>query len=143
MDIHALEESEVREFLDGIEKGTITLLPKNDPQDVYAGDVEYEASNGWHIIIFNDANEWDYIDTIKTPDGRTLNFDELQQKMPTISCYEPSDEIAWKRYGIPGYCRFRCKRCGVQLKRMDLRCLPFLCIKCQRKVQPIEKRKVV
>jgi len=127
-----LSEAEVMNFLIAVEDGEISLCPELDPQDVYAGNVPYAASNGWHITIFNDANEWDYIDEIRTPDGREVDFDDLEQ-MPLIRDYSPSDEIAWKKYGIPGYCQHRCQSCGTYLAlTLDgPKCPPFLCESCR------------
>jgi hypothetical protein len=53
-----VSENELMEFLRAIEGGTVVLRPEREPQDVYAGNVPYAASNGWRITIFNDANEW-------------------------------------------------------------------------------------
>jgi len=125
-------EHELACFLWAIEDGSVSLRPEQDPQDVYAGDVKYAASNGWGIVIFNDANEWDYIDSITTSDGRTFAFDALNQ-MPAIRDYEPSAEIAWSRYGIPGYCIFRCTVCGTPIGKEKGGSLspPFLCAGCK------------
>jgi hypothetical protein len=128
-----VSETEVMEVLRAIERGSVLLRPKRDPQDIYAGDVLYTASNGWRITIFNDANEWDYIDHIETSDGRTLDFDAIDQ-MPRVREYEPSEDVAWSRYGIPGYCIFRCTSCGARLTSGPYRA-PFLCSSCQSKPQ--------
>jgi hypothetical protein len=127
----SLTEVEVMGFLKAVENGSVTLRPDYSAQDVYAGNVPYTASNGWHITIFNDVNEWDYIDKIQTPDGNTVDFDVLEQ-MPLVNDYSPSDEIAWTRYRIPGYCQFRCESCGTLLPSEQSR-LPFLCPSCQGK----------
>ncbi len=71
----AISEIEALNFLKAIEDGLISLRSVQDPQEIYAGNVSYTASNGWLITIFNDANEWDYIDQIQSEDGRILNFD--------------------------------------------------------------------
>ena len=112
----ASAEVELGQFLRAVEDGTVSLAPEQEPQDVYAGNVTYIASNGWRIVIFNDANERDYIDSITTSDGRIFDLDALDA-MPTVDTYEPSEEIPWTRYGIPGYCRFRCKACGTRLTK--------------------------
>ena len=96
-----LSEEEILLFLRSIERGEIRLDPTVEPQEVYAGCVEYLASNGWHITVFNDANEWDYIEEIIAADGRGADFAEVSQ-MPGIADYEPSAEIAWSRYRLPG-----------------------------------------
>jgi hypothetical protein len=126
----SLSEAELIEFLKAIEDGSVILHPDDDPQDVYAGNVSYSASNGWRITIFNDCNEWDYVDRVQTADGRSLDFDSIES-MPQAGAYDPTAELAWSRYGIPGYCSFRCKRCGTRLEAMALRCSPFLCESCR------------
>ena len=104
----AATEVELIQFLKAVEDGSVSLTPEQEPQDVYAGNVSYIASNGWRIVVYNDANEWDYIDSITTSDGRIFDYDALDE-MAAVDTYEPSTEIAWTRYGIPGYCRFQCK----------------------------------
>ncbi len=125
-----ITEEELLGFLKGIEDGTVLLQPEYGPQEVYAGDVSYRASNGWQITIFNDCNTWDYIDHVTTADGRSLDFDRIYDNMPKARDYMPSDEVAWRRYGIPGYCLFRCAKCGEFLSH-DLRQSPFLCKPCR------------
>ena len=101
------------------------------PQKVYAGDVPYQTSNGWHITVFNDANEWDYVEEIRTQGGDTLDFDDLD-KTPLISAYVPSDETAWTRiaymdtasFGVPG------AALGSQAGHHGP--IPLLCPSCQR-----------
>jgi hypothetical protein len=126
----AISEAELLEFLRAIEEGTVSLRPEFDPQDIYAGNVPYAASNGWHIRVFNDCNEWDYVDFVTTPDGRSLDFDSIDNDMPLAREYSPSDDVAWRRYGIPGYCIFRCTVCSTELVEMELRKPPFLCRMC-------------
>ena len=128
-----ITEEELLEFLKAIEEGTVHLQPEECiPQDIYAGDVPYTASNGWRITIFNDCNEWDYVEGVITADGRSLDFDSIDAHMPTAREYTPDDQIAWEKYGIPGYCRFRCIRCGATLEDKELRKLPFMCHPCKQ-----------
>jgi hypothetical protein len=127
----SITEQELLQFLKAIEEGAIFLRPESEPQDIYAGNVIYAASNGWQITIFNDCNTWDYVDKVITADGRSLDFDAIDNDMPTVREYLPADEIAWQRYGIPGYCRFRCIHCGADLAHYDLRKAPFLCGSCK------------
>jgi len=127
-------EIELSKFLKAVEVGSVLLIPEQEPQDVYAGNISYLASNGWRIVVFNDANEWDYIDSITTSDGRTFDYDALSE-MPAIDAYEPTAAIAWTRYGIPGYCLFRCKACGTRLTKPKggSNHPPFLWAACQSK----------
>ncbi len=95
-----ITETEIAKFLADIESAKVTLTPSINPSDVYAGDVRYRASNGWEIVVFNDANEWDYIDFIKSCDGRELNFEDLDG-MERIRNYSPPKEVAIALYKIP------------------------------------------
>lgn len=106
-----LSEEEIRQFLGAIEDGLVTITPTAEPQDIDAGDVAYRASNGRRIVVFNDGNEWDYIDSIESDDDRRATFDDIDRRRD-LADYQPSGEVAWSRYRIPGYCRFRCVACG-------------------------------
>ena len=127
-----ITEGELLEFLKAIEEGTIPLQPEECiPQDIYAGNVPYRASNGWRITIFNDCNEWDYVDHVSAPDGRSLSFDEIEDLMAVAREYTPDTEVAWSRYGIPGYMRFRCSSCGVDIAPKALPKAEYLCNQCR------------
>ncbi len=72
-------EAEIFAVLYAIERGEIALEPIDDPREIFAGDVRYRASNGWTLTVFNDCNEWDYLDSVTLPDGRSLNtYDALE-----------------------------------------------------------------
>lgn len=113
-----ISDAEIWEFLRAIESGSVVLTPNGDrePQEIYTANVAYSASNGWRIVVFNDANEWDYIDEIVTADGRRIVHDEIADSFPDIDNYEPSEGISWSRYRIPGHMRFQCALCDLQLK---------------------------
>jgi hypothetical protein len=108
-----IDTEELVSFPQAIERGDVTLVPSCEPQDVYAGPVVYRASNGWEIAVFNDANEWDYIEWVTSADGRCVNYFELDRHARDLANYTPSDDVAWRRYGIPGHMKFRCTQCGV------------------------------
>lgn len=129
-----VSEAEVLIFLRLIESGEVTVTPLHEPQDVYAANVDYTASNGWTLTIFNDCNEWDYIDHLRTADGRECDFEEIFAHMRAADAYRPSEDVAWKRYRIPGYLKFRCTRCGDLLTEKARIRLPFLCANCQPNV---------
>ncbi len=111
----ALTEEECLDFLHRVETGELTLEPVHCAQDVFAGDVEYLASNGWSVVVFNDANEWHYIERIATADGRAVASDEINEKMSRLSHYSPTHEVSWKVYRIPGYCDHRCELCDLDI----------------------------
>lgn len=131
-----ITEEELLEFLKAIEEGTIALQPESIPQDIYAGNVSYRASNGWQITIFNDCNDWDYVDHVIAPDGRSLRFDDIDNFMSIAREYTPDDEVAWSRYGIPGYMRFRCTNCGVDVDPKVLPKAEYLCDRCRGSSPP-------
>jgi hypothetical protein len=126
----AIQEQEIMDFLLRIEGGEIQLTPPHEPQKVYAGNVLYKASNGWEIVIFNDANVWDYIEYLKTDDGREIEYDEMAE-MPRVERYRPTPEVAWEGYRIPGYLTFRCTQCGTLLE--EHRDRSFLCPSCKER----------
>jgi hypothetical protein len=90
------------ELVGAIERGSIILkLVGRPPHEVYAGDVEYRTPGGWKIKVFNDCGDWDYFDSIETPDGRLIDFDELPEE---IRNYRPSDKVRdvayhWEPHG--------------------------------------------
>ena len=124
----AIPETEIREVLSAIEIGTIRLTAVEEPQRVYAGVVEYSATNGWRLAVFNDCNEWDYLEWIEAPDGRRVDYDQLWQSSD-LANYEPEPSVAWERYGMPGNMKFRCTRCGAAFKynKGDV----FICGSCR------------
>ena len=119
----SISDTEIWTFLRQVELGDITLSPEGarEPQTIIAGNVSYTASNGWNIVVFNDANEWDYIDEISTSDGRRITFAEVEEFYPELARYQPTEQISWLRYRIPGHLRTECARCRTLLKRNELR----------------------
>ena len=79
-------ESEVLSVLRQIERGDVTLECRG-PDSGGACHREFVASNGWRFVVFDeDAGYWDYLDHVRSPDGRELRdfeFDgELYNYMP-------------------------------------------------------------
>ena len=126
----AISEAEIRELLTAIECGTVHLTPMQEPQRMYTGIVEYDVDNGWRLAVFNDCNEWDYIEWIEAPDGRRVDYDQLCDASSDLAHYVPSTSVAWDRYYIPGHMKFRCTLCGAVLKRGSRGDL-FQCDSCQ------------
>ena len=126
----SVTEAEVLDFLHSVERGEVSLAPTHEPQEDYAGIVSYKASNGWEITVFNDANEWDYVEQLRTADGRECDYDDIYAHMPQVDAYRPAEEAAWSRYRIPGYLKFRCVRCGQLLRDRSEFQAPFFCHSC-------------
>lgn len=102
-EVNPAHTARLRAFLESVERGEITLVSHGakEPQQVYAGNCWYTASDGTKLVVFNDCNEWDYIDHIEFPDGLRLGFEAISIE------YTPSEEVSWRCYGIPGYLKFR------------------------------------
>lgn len=126
----------VLEFLYAIERGEIALVAEKCPQDVYAGNVGYVAANGWTVVVFNDCNEWDYVESIILSDGTRLCFwdytdgegksldindpkAKLDPQWEQVRSYKPRPALRWIAYHIPGYLNWRCERCGRWKKSTD------------------------
>jgi len=119
---------ELRAFFRAIESGEIRLVAEIEPQEIYAGNVSYRASNGWRVVVFNDANEFDYVDHLVADDGRSIDFEQLEG---SHVAWHPDDDMAWRCLGLPGYCSFRCTTCGARLpsavERGEPVLPPFVC----------------
>lgn len=95
-----LMETDILRVLRAIEAGEVRLTPdgRADPrQDL--GRIGYTTSTGWHLVVFNDAGNWDYLEEITAPDGRSAGFEEMDT-MPQVCTYQPSLEVSREIYGI-------------------------------------------
>ena len=67
--------AELRSVLEAVERREVSLMPEGRTADeIYAGDVSYCVSNGWRLVVFNDCNDWDYLDSAVAPDGRRVEY---------------------------------------------------------------------
>ena len=97
-----ISEDEIRRILEEIERRQIVLKAEQDAEEVFAGVMEFVGSNGWTVWIFNDAMEWDYLDRIQAPDGRSVTFDELAKAGSDLIWYRPDSAVSILRYaGLP------------------------------------------
>lgn len=79
---------EYRQLLNRVISGEVSVKCKGRTWDeVYAGDVNFDMG-GWHVRIFNDCGEIDYTDYIKAPDGRSMDFDKLEDAQADPLRYE-------------------------------------------------------
>jgi hypothetical protein len=127
-DARVIPAEELVAFFRAVETHAVDLVADSDPQDVYAGNVVYRASNGWVLTVFNDANEFDYVDEVVASDGRSADLDHLE----TMGLdWRPEDPLAWQCLGIPGDCLFRCTDCGAVIPDAQQRGRtmrpPFVC----------------
>lgn len=93
--------------LEAIERGDVTIKPTGRTADeTYAGNVVYRASNGWTIVVFNDCNCWDYLNSVAAPDGAEReypsgehpeSYDEIDE---LFLSYSPPDDVIRNIYGF-------------------------------------------
>lgn len=73
-----VSSSEITDLLRKIGKGEIIPKLMNEGhtwEATYAGNVSYVV-DGWEIVIFNDCDSWDYIDSVLSPDGRKGDYSD-------------------------------------------------------------------
>ena len=73
---HGISHAAALDVLRRIATGAITLRlekPEWTWEKVYAGHVTYEA-DGWKIVVFNNCDEFDYIEYMRTPTGQEGDF---------------------------------------------------------------------
>jgi len=116
-----LPADRVLAVLDLIERGQIRVKPLRCPQKIYAGNVVYDASNGWRLTVFNDCNAWDYLDSVVLPDGTEVDFwkhgsdtGDWNDGYEVVRTYEPTEQSAWDRWRIPGYLKKEICDCGAE-----------------------------
>ncbi|HEX7901162.1 MAG TPA: hypothetical protein VF950_25615 [Planctomycetota bacterium] len=90
-------QTELMTLLKAVERGEVTLTTDVDPEALHSGNLTYQAGNGWSIVLFIDALEWDYFESFTAPDGRFID----PQDLPWIRLYAPAPEAQWKAWGIP------------------------------------------
>lgn len=61
----------------------VSLLGNRTWEEAYCGDMVFKMG-AWHVVIFNDCMEVDYIESISGPDGDG-EFDDWYQKDGGIS----------------------------------------------------------
>ena len=81
-----------------VEFGRVILSPLQDPMEVWAGNVTYETNTGWKIVVFNDCNSFDYIDSMTSPGGHTWRCEDLE----FFFQYDPPENVVREVYGIKG-----------------------------------------
>lgn len=98
----------LREVLEAIERGDVTITPAGSTADeIYAGNVTYSASNGWTIVVFNDCNCWDYLESATAPGGERVEYPngfeteaERGDLYELFVSYEPPGDVIRETYGF-------------------------------------------
>lgn len=98
--------------------GKLKITPLVEPQRMYAGDIQYKIDSpysNYGLTVFNDCNEFDYIDSIWSADFTVRVFDWFNTFETNVVKTTLSELDIWKIFQIPGYCKFRCTQCATVL----------------------------
>ena len=107
-----LTPSEVMAQLRAIEDGSVTIVAREDPAEVWAGPCEYDCSNGWLIVVSIDLDTWGYLAHAMAPDGSHWDWedgvpsrgvDADGEDLPWLEpcTYCPPERVEIDIYGIP------------------------------------------
>jgi len=96
--VPSVSEDEVLEVIARVEAGDL-LVTKDCSWDVGALGVKFTTEDGWRIVVFNDAGQWDYIETVEAPDGRFLESPEIDE-MPCVEDYHPATVAIARLWGL-------------------------------------------
>jgi len=99
---HPITSREARDLLEGIERGSITLIctePDLIAERREHVRIPYRSSNGWEVGVYvRYAMKWRYLNDLKAPDGRVTTYSD--GFLPWLLNYEPGPELARLRYGL-------------------------------------------
>ena len=71
-------------------------VPLEPPPDVYCGDVEFDAKDGHKVVVFYDFGEFDYVDSIVTPNGDRFEYPFSEFQGPDgnpVLCWNPTPKV--------------------------------------------------
>lgn len=71
------DRAELRELFAKIRSGDEWLWWTQHPLDAWAGNVDVHTRSGWVVTVFIDGNDWDYVDSVRAPDGREWDSTDL------------------------------------------------------------------
>lgn len=101
-----INDSCIKQLLSQIESGECIITKHLSTTETYGylaahyGNVSYITDNGWLITVFFDCGEWDYIDSITSPEGETIMWEDLSSE---LRYYQPPKQVEQIIYGSPGY----------------------------------------
>ncbi len=64
----------------------------------YCGTWEWRTHSGWVVRVYNDCAEWDYLESITAPDGRSWAFPfghDGPVMTDRLKDWKPTDESGW------------------------------------------------
>lgn len=76
--VQVMSSDEEREVLAALMRVTVDTPARAEfaPDAIctYSGWPSWTTADGWRVVVFNDCGDWDYIDSITAPDGRTWDY---------------------------------------------------------------------
>jgi hypothetical protein len=97
--MNTLPESEALALLKSIESGEVKVTPVNGPPEYFDVYASYTTPCGWSLCVFNDVGEWDYLESIKSPDGREWNYSDVPRGEETpLQAYQCPEDIVGDVY---------------------------------------------
>lgn len=93
-----VSSDEVLELLRKVGNGDVVPNLENPECNwkyVYAGNVHYLV-DGWQVAVFNDCDDWDYIDSVVHPDGREGEYEDwfgLEDEEGDRERQQPDDSL--------------------------------------------------
>lgn len=92
------EEAEVLAVLEGVRGENHATFDGRSWRGTYAGNVAFLLPDGWRVVVFNDCSEWDYVSSVRAPDGREwghpYDFPDGPSLSDRIVDWHPEDEHA-------------------------------------------------
>lgn len=83
--------------LQSIDRGETPLIVSGPNWDqAWCGDVTFVTPNGWTFVVFNDCDEWDYLDTVTSPAGESLDYDQINESRTDLVDWRPKNEDIWR-----------------------------------------------
>lgn len=92
----------LKDIEEGIVKITfVTTETSKNPEEVFAGGCKYRCDNGWEIVVFNDCDSWDYLNSALSPAGDFYDVWEDEKLTKQIGYnYRPPKKVIRDIYKI-------------------------------------------
>lgn len=95
-----MTEKFIMVMLSDIEEGKLKLEPQFDVSEYKCGSESYKVSNGYTLVVFFDCEEFDYIESIISPDGEELDIWIDYDKYKNVIQYRPNHDVSNRIYHI-------------------------------------------
>lgn len=84
-------EAEILAVLSAIERKELSVRLLPGEEGAWGPSrPRYETANGWILEVWNDAGEWDYLESVTSPTGEVLDFEEMSERLQD---YQPPQQV--------------------------------------------------